>query len=147
VSTQSGKPVVTIAVGGFDGGLTELMLAELFQEVIGNQLSLKLVEFAYADDLLEAARREAVDLFIVFFNPIFKSSPPSAAENRSFDLEGLRRLKSAYRKPVLVVKNAHAGYSADSLLQAGADAVFGMPFAYDELRDTAKACLSAPPKA
>ena len=119
--------MLAVAVGGFNGGQVDFLVC-LSQQAIGEQYALKLLEFQYADDLLEAARRHQFDLFIVLLNPTLAYSPRCSAQNPSSDFGVLSHLKSVYRKPMVVLHNGYAGYSAEAIKQAGADAVFGMPF-------------------
>jgi hypothetical protein len=145
VNTQANKQMLAIAVGGENGYLVENFLVTLSQKAIGEQYSLKLVEYRYADQLLEAARRQTFDLFIVFLNPTLTYSVTRDTVEPVSDFEILRHLKLIYQKPLFVMHNGFAGYSADAIKQAGADAVFGMPFDYKEFAEILRSCLHRPP--
>lgn len=132
--------MLAVAVGGFDGGLVDILIA-LSQHVIGDRYALKLREFRYADQLFEAAHRHRFDLFIVLLNPTLAYSAGSSVQKSSSDFAALGHLKSVYRKPLVVVHNGCAGYSAEAMRQAGADAVFGMPFDTEHFLVTLRNCL------
>lgn len=134
------KPMLAVAVGGFNGGLVDL-LVNLSQHAIGEQYALKLIEFQYADHLLEAAHRNPFDLFIVLLNPTLAYSPRCSVQNPSSDFGVLGQLKTVYRKPMVVLHNGCAGYSAEAIKQAGADAVFEMPFDPQVFLITLSNCL------
>jgi hypothetical protein len=144
VNTQTDKPVVNVAIGGFDGFLTECLFGDLFAELMGERASLNFIEFQHADPLLDAWWREDFDLFIVFFNPNIRFLVSCGDEDRFSDLRVLTRLKATAEKPVVVIHNGVAGHSAEAIRRAGADAVFGMPFSRREFGDAVKACLHDP---
>ena len=142
---QAGSSGLSVAVGGINGGLIEL-LPQLCQQAFGGGRGLRFVEFKYADELLEASRREAFDLFIVFLNPNFYYASADDAEGQLNDFGILDHLKSTYHKPVLVIHNGHAGYSPESIRKAGGDAVLSMPFAGRQFEAALKQCHSRPDK-
>ena len=143
MSNETEHPVITVALGGHHDGLTELFTV-LTRHTIGDECRLKLVEADFADQLLDAAQRDAFDLFIILLNPTLHYSPESTSANRLDDLAILSRLKSVYGKPLVVVHNGCAGYTEEALRQAGADAVFGMPFDCREFEDALKSCRIQP---
>ena len=134
------KPMLAVAVGGFNGGQVDF-LVYLSQHAIGEPYTLKLLEFQYADHLLEAAHRHPFDLFIVLLNPTLAYSPACDEKGHEGDFGVLSHLKEAYRKPLIVLHNGYAGYSADAIKRAGADAVFGMPFDTHLFLSTLRDCL------
>jgi hypothetical protein len=140
------KPVVSVNLGGGFSGDREFstqLFTLMLRDAIGEGYTLKLVESPYGDEFLQTAQRETFDLFVVFFNPTIEFSPSCAPEKQIGDFELLRHLKSLYRKPVVVFHNGGAGYSAEEIRQAGADAVFAMPFGAREVREGIRACLFA----
>src|SRR5882762_6786872 len=102
MSNRINKPTLAVAVGGFNGGQVDL-LVYLSQHAIGEPYALKLLEFQYADHLLEAAHRHPFDLFIVLLNPTLAYSPRSSAKKRTSEFGVLGHLKKIYRKPVVVL--------------------------------------------
>lgn len=144
MSSVTEHPVVTVALGGHHDGLTELFTV-LTQHTIGDEYRLKLVEADFADELLDVAQRNAIDLFIILLNPTLRYSTASAPEHRLGDIEILNHLKSTYKKPLVVVHNGYAGYAGEAIRQAGADAVFGMPFDCREFKDALTSCRIQPP--
>lgn len=132
--------MLAVAVGGFNGGLVDF-LVDLSQHAIGERYALKLIEFRYSDHLLEAVHRHAFDLFIVLLNPTLAYSARSSVQDSSSDFGVLDHLKSVYRKPLVVLHNGSAGYSSEAIKQAGADAVFEMPFDTQDFLITLRNCL------
>jgi CheY-like chemotaxis protein len=112
--------------------------------------------FFWTTDFLEAARRSRFNLFILWLNPGCFSRKDTVKQplgramnwddhgNEIDAYDFITGLKREFNRPVVAVSNCLKYESKTELEEAGADAVFWMPFGIDEFLSALSRCLKTP---
>jgi DNA-binding NarL/FixJ family response regulator len=126
------------------------LITEILQTHFGRDYLLRLTEASNAWTLLEQARLQRPDLFIIVLNNLhFSEETPCVPEQRIELVTGfLKHLKETYRRPVIVL----SGWAGDPLIGievmfAAADAFLRLPFQPRALIAAVEKCLGSPPRA
>ncbi len=137
---------VRVLMGINEPAMTAL-ITEILQTHFGRNYLLRVTEAPNAWTLLEEARIQSPDLFIVVLNNLrFLEETPRSPEKRIEMVIGfLKHLKEAYGSPVIAL----AGWPDDPLIGleamfAAADAFFRLPFDPEDLIVAVEKCFGSP---
>jgi DNA-binding NtrC family response regulator len=142
LSLKSVKLVFSVAICGYTGGLDEHLASYLQKELTGN-CTVQSNCFADSEELLIVPHQKSFDLFFIFLNPDLPS------KNGQADVQKfIADLKAKYHRPIIIISNEveFPRQMSSSLLEAGADAFFPMPFDWEHLGLALTACgiISSP---
>ena len=130
------KRVFSVAICGYNGGLDEFLVLYLQKELTDN-CAVQSSCFEDSDELLNTVNQKTFDLFFVFLNPVLPSKT-----GRTDAHKFIADLKAKFRRPIVIISNEveYPRQMSSSLLEAGADAFFPMPFDFKNLGLALTAC-------
>ncbi len=132
------KRVFEVAICGYYDGLDEYLISYIQGKLTGKS-DVQCNCFTYKEELLTAAADKSFDLFFVFLNPDLPSRI-----GKTNVLEFLADLKKKFHTPIFIISNFNIAHTyhqyVSSLIEAGADAFFSMPFDIEDLELALTAC-------
>jgi len=153
---QATNLVVSVAMCGWAEPHFQEIVEMIVRQGLATPSRVEFKFFFWTTDLLEAARRSRFDLFILWLNPGCFSRKDTAKQPlgraMNWDDHGdeidaydfITGLKREFNRPVVTVSNCLKYESKTELEEAGADAVFWMPFGMDEFLSALSRCLKTP---
>jgi DNA-binding response OmpR family regulator len=101
-------------------------LSTIIDYAFESRVEIRSVQVGTTTQLLDWARKQEYDLFLVVLNNLIVGGPD---DRLRVTLELVNQLKAAYRKPVIAMGPApDASLFKAKAIRAGADAFFPMPF-------------------
>ena len=146
MNSETNRPVLTVAVGGLNP-FPEGYLAQGLEHVVGESVRLELIEHKFAKNLIEGGVQHPWQLCVMFINPDIPWSEEDWSPPQLDAPTILDRIKGASSAPLVVWHNGLSGFNTVDFFSAGADAVFAMPFSFEDFAVMVRSVLGIRPKA
>ena len=141
---SAARPPFAVLIGNDDPLFNELLTA-FVERAVGDRAEVRATGQGFADDVLDAARRQRFDLFVLFLNNIRQRAQPRllAIDRIERAVELIPQLKAIQAKPIVAISGWHIPGFTYWVEQAGADVLLIAPVRCEDFVELVQTCCFA----
>ena len=138
---SAARPPFAVLIGNDEPVFNELLTA-LVQRAVGDRAEVHATCQGFAGDVLDTARQQRFDLFVLFVNNIRQRAQPRllAIDRVERAVELIPQLKKTQAKPIVAISGWHTPGFTYWVEQAGADVFFLAPFRWEDFVELVQTC-------